>query len=79
MLCCSKIRANRGVGSTFKLGGPITSRALAWWKGYLTIGVRATFFFGGGGGAESLLPNFRGAEFHKAPPWLAPSEKILNI
>ncbi len=36
-----------------------------------------TLFFGGGAG--SLLPNCNGGESHKAPPWLAPSEKILNI
>ena len=35
------------------------------------------FFFGGG--AERLLPNFKGAESHEVPPWLALSEKILNI
>ncbi len=46
----------RGVGSTFKLRGPLTSRALAWWKGHLTIGVRATFFFLGGGGVGAERP-----------------------
>ncbi len=44
----------------------------------LPIGVRATFFLGGGG-ADSILPNFKGRESHEAPPWLAPSKKILKI
>ena len=42
------------------------------------IGVPAFFFFLGGGGAERLLPNFKGAESHEAPPWLAPSEKMFE-
>ena len=38
------------------------------------IGVRATFFLGGG--AESLFPNFKGAEPHEAPHGLRRARKF---
>ena len=34
---CSNYGNCRGVGSTFKLEGPLTSRAFAWSKGHLTL------------------------------------------